>query len=242
MVAPTVHRPFDFVRDTFAFRNELLWTYHPQSGAGRMVTRRTSPPPAYVHRCFVLVRAARQFWQDAVFDPTRPPPDALRCEALAREVVRRNPRRGCGAPVPVCIPGFQDLRDFSARAEAAVKRACGGAWRSYCVRGHWRMVFPFPRRHQDRTAAALMAGLAGGRLPIVHLVRFPQLTINHALLLFATETDPNEVRFTAYDPNTPEAAVTLQFDRGDRSFRLPANAYWAGGRVDVYETYCGWFY
>ena len=44
-------------------------------------------------------------------------------------------------------------------------------------------------------------------------------------------------RIVFYDPNAPDAPVQLAFDAGTRTFLLERNAYFAGGRVDVYEIY-----
>ena len=63
------------------------------------------------------------------------------------------------------------------------------------------MIFPFSRAHQTRTAGALVAALKQNQLPIVHLVKFPSLTINHCIVLFgATETGAGW-EFESYDPN-----------------------------------------
>ena len=77
---------------------------------------------------------------------------------------------------------------------------------------------------------------------VIHLVRFPQLTINHAMVLFDSSQNERETRFIAYDPNQPEKPTTLIFDRASKTFILPANKYFAGGRVDVYEVYHQWNY
>ena len=68
-----VRRRFEFERDTFAFPNELVWEYHFDAATGTTAARRRVPPPEYALRCFVLVRAARQFLYHARFDPTAPP-------------------------------------------------------------------------------------------------------------------------------------------------------------------------
>ena len=57
------------------------------------------------------------------------------------------------------------------------------------------------------------------------------------MLLFAYTESAKGVEFSAYDPNAPDAAVPLAFDRATRTFVLERNAYFAGGRVDVYEIY-----
>ena len=234
--------PFDFPRDTFAFANETKWSYRVDPSSGRQVIMTRSPAPGYVLRCFPLVRAARQFARYARFDPVRPVPGDAECRRLVRRVLSR--RSGAETPPsePVVIPGFAGLRQFSAAHGAILKSECGSAWQSYLQRGNWRMVFPFLRRHQEREAGKLLDRLGGGGLPIVHLVRFPQLTINHGLLLFRGGRTAAGMEFQAYDPNLPAGAVTLSYDDDSRTFRLPPVPYFAGGRVDVYEIYQGWMY
>jgi hypothetical protein len=123
-----------------------------------------------------------------------------------------------------------------------LKDECGGAWRSYFQRGNWRMVFPFSRSMQEETAEQLAERLREGRLLVVHLVRFPQQTINHAMLLFDVSETEIAIAFQAYDPNQPGGAVPLTFDRASQTFSLPASNYFHGGRVDVYEIYRSWLY
>ena len=94
-----------------------------------------------------------------------------------------------------------------------------------------------PYAHQASTAEELKAAIDANRAPIVHLVRFPRIDINHAVLLFAYRESAKGVEFSAYDPNAPDAAVPLAFDGATRTFVLERNAYFAGGRVDVYEIY-----
>ncbi len=68
---PVGERPFQFERDTFAYANELLWDY-AFDDAGHWRGRAREPRPDYTHRCFVVVRSARQFFQHARFDPALP--------------------------------------------------------------------------------------------------------------------------------------------------------------------------
>ena len=76
----------------------------------------------------------------------------------------------------------------------------------------------------------------------MHLARFPQLTINHGIVINdVAEAEPG-LRFTAYDPNTPERPSVLQDDVAKRTFFFAANCYWAGGRVDVFQIYHNWLY
>ena len=119
----------------------------------------------------------------------------------------------------------------------------------YDVAGHktgfgspdWLASHDAPASHSF-VAQRLLDSLRHHRPPVVHVVRFPQLSINHALLVFdATETAA-EIRFAVYDPNNPLQPATLIFQRTERTFRFPASHYFAGGRVDVYEVYRNWLY
>lgn len=238
-VAP---RRFDFACDTFAFANELFWEYQPDSATGRMNFRRREPPPKYAHRCFVLARAARQFFYHARFDASQPLSDDAAYSRLVRAVLGCNPRRQSHPAKRIVLPGFASLRAFSEAKPDLLRATCGGAWRSYVLRSHWRMVFPISRRHQAATAAQLLGGLVTGDVPVVHLVRFPQLTINHGIVLFNARETETAIEFAAYDPNRPGQPARLEFDRATRTFQFPANHYWAGGRVDVIEIFRGWLY
>jgi hypothetical protein len=99
------------------------------------------------------------------------------------------------------------------------------------------MIWPFSRSQQRQTAVHLMGAIQSNASPVVHLVRFPGLTINHAMVLFAVQETADRIEFSAYDPNSPEQPATLTYDRARRSFSVPTNAYFPGGRVDVYEIY-----
>lgn len=229
-------RPFELQRDTFAYANELVWEYY-HDAEGNWTSRKREPKPDYTHHCFVVARSVRQFFQHARFDASQPTADAETYRRLIRRVVSIDPRRSLSQPERIVIPGYANLREFSQEQEQLLKDECGGAWRSYFQRGHWRMVFPFTRRHQARAAEEFARDLHRNLPPVVHVVRFPQLTINHALLIFDAEETEREIHFSAYDPNTPETPVSLTFDRASRTFYLPANDYFPGGRVDVYEIY-----
>jgi hypothetical protein len=235
-----IPRRFEFGRDTFAFANELHWEYRFDAATGKTTFGKRDPKPDYAHRCFVLTRAARQFLYHARFDPDHPETDEATCRRLIREVLLRNPRTPCAAGKEVVIPGYESLRQFSQAHEVLLKAECGGAWQSYVLRSHWRMVFPISRANQARTAERLLASISRGDSPIVHLVRFPKLTINHGMVLFDAQATDTEICFRAYDPNNPNQPAQLTFDRSARIFSLPANHYWAGGRLDVIEIFCGW--
>jgi hypothetical protein len=236
-----VARPFDFERDTFAFPNELVWEYHFDTGTGQTRAVRRAPPPRYALRCFVLVRAARQFFYHARFDPEAGPADDPTYRRLIRAVLVRSPRRTSDPGQHVVIPGYAGLREFSAARESVVKAACGGAWRSYVQHSHWRIVVPVSRAHQHRTAADLLAATEEHSAPLVHLLRFPSLAINHGMVVFEGARTGTGAQFLAYDPNDPDRPARLTYDRERRTFSLAANRYWRGGDLNAFEIFRRWY-
>jgi hypothetical protein len=237
VVDPANQRPFRFGADTFAFNNQLEWRYRIDPQAGTTTPAGPNPGADYTLRCFVLARSARQFFQFARFDPRRPPLDDAGYRRLIDAVVDLDPSERPPSSGRIVIPGYADLHSFSRAHEALLKDALGSAVDSYLQRGNWRMVFPFSREHQQATAQALEAEVRADRPPVVHLVRFPDLSINHAVLLYGVSRIDGGLRFQVYDPNDDAHPAQLDFDEQSQSFRFPANFYFAGGAVDVYEVY-----
>lgn len=236
-----VARTFEFERDTFAFPNELVWEYHFDPATQQARVERRHPAPGYAHRCFVLVRAARQFLYHARFEPTAEPVDDATCGRLIGAVLARSPRGPSAPAEQVVIPGHVGLRELSAAREAVVKAACGGAWRSYVQRSHWRIVVPVSRAHQHGTARDLLAAVGDHEAPLVHLLRFPSLAINHGMVVFEGTRTSAGAEFLAYDPNDPERPARLTYDHARRTFFLPANRYWRGGALNVFEIFRRWY-
>ena len=104
------------------------------------------------------------------------------------------------------------------------------------------MILPVSRRHQENMAAQLARSLPVRRAVIVHLFRFPQLTINHGVVLYEMAETETGLQFTAYDPNQPGQPTELNYHRADRMFYFPRNHYWAGGLVNVVEAFCSLAY
>ncbi|MGZ4961882.1 MAG: hypothetical protein ACXWKG_11140 [Limisphaerales bacterium] len=231
-------RAFEFERDTFAFPNELVWEYRIDPVTRKTTVRKNDPPPSYTLHCFVVVRAAKQFLLHANFVPSNAPLTDAQFATLIRELMRRSPQTASNDKIS--IPGFADLREFTAAKKELFQANCGGAWQSYVQRGNWRMVFPFSRSHQEREAKSLLNRI--GTLPIVHIVTFPRLSINHGIMLFDARDSEDRVEFLAYDPNIVDRPVHLWFDKTSRSFNFPANHYFAGGKVAAYEIYRGLFF
>jgi hypothetical protein len=238
--ASVAHR-FVFERDRFTFANELLWEYQFDAQTGRMTTLVREPKPDYVLRCFVLTAAARKFFQHATFASDQPRVTDGQYRSSIRQVLARSPRHVSGPEQRVVIPGFDGLRSFSAALEPMLKAECGGAWRSYVLRSHWRMIFPISRRNQAITAARLQKTLANAGTAVVHLVRFPSLTINHGVLLFGSRPVDGGIEFDVYDPNAPQKPTRLIYHAATRTFSFPANAYWSGRELNVIEIYRNWF-
>jgi hypothetical protein len=226
-------RSFEFERDSFAFINELVWAYDCDLVAGKMTFGLREPKPDYAHRCFALARVARQFFYHARFAKDQKNATGEIYRQRVRAVIARNPRIPCKLGEQIVIPGFAGLREFSRAQEKLLKTECGGAWRSYFLRSHWRIILPFSRAHQARTAESLVAALRQNHLPIVHLVKFPALTINHAIVLFGVTETARVLEFEAYDPNNSERPERLTFDRAAQTFFLPPNSYWPGGGLNV---------
>jgi hypothetical protein len=235
-------RAFNFQADTFAYRNDLKWEYVFDDAAGKTSHRTREPEPEYTHHCFVVARSARQFFQHARFEANLPRVDDKTYRELINEVVSRDPSECTPEERRIVIPGFANLREFSTEKPRLLQEECGGAWRSYIQRGHWRMMVGFTGAHQEKEAARLIASIRSNRPPVVHIVKFPRLTINHALLLFGVEETEKEIRFATYDPYEPNAPQRLTFDRATREFSFARNPYFIGGKVDIYEIYRAWNY
>jgi hypothetical protein len=73
-------------------------------------------------------------------------------------------------------------------------------------------------------------------------VRFPKITINHAILVFGAEEKEDQIQFACYDPNDPSEPALLTFDRQEQRFSFPRNTYFKGGQVNVYQIYKSWNY
>jgi hypothetical protein len=193
--------------DTFAFANESR-------------SKNSGKPDLYANYCFVMVRAVTQFHRFARFDPAAPRVASEEYVARVKEVVAQAP---WDAPRPpdqrIVIPGYASLHEFSRAQEAAVKEGLVGRFWTWVHWTNWRVVFPFPRWHQERVARETLAELAEGR-PVQFLVtNFPTWELNHTVLAYGYALDAaGNVRFTVYDPNDPAEPGRVTFDRTERRF------------------------
>ena len=219
----------------------MIWEYGYNPQTGKTTTRKNDPPPKYAHHCFAVIRSARQFFLHGEFQPERPAIDPGAYRDIIRNITGRDAKQAADPANRVAIPGFANLRQFSAAYPDLLRQNCGGAWQSYVQRGNWRMIAPFTRRGQARMAGSLETALANRRLPIIHVVTFPQLTINHVLLIFGVTATKGGLEFQCYDPNMCEKPLVLEYEQTGRTFIYPRTHYFPGGNVNVYEIYCGWF-
>jgi hypothetical protein len=234
---PANQRPFSFPADVFAFDNELTWVYSTDPQTGRVRHAANKQRTDYTLHCFVLARSARQFFQFARFEPGQAKASDAVYRERVRAVIGHDPSETAPLAERISIPGYADLHSFSADHAALLKEELGGAVQSYLQRGNWRMVLPFSRQGQAATAKTLAAEVDVNRPPVVHLSTFPSMTINHAVLLYGEAGTAEGLRFLVYDPNHSAAPTRLYYDRKSGDFRLPANNYFAGGMVKVYEVY-----
>jgi hypothetical protein len=154
-----------------------------------------------------------------------------------RSVLAHDARAAVPSASPVVIPGFADLRELTAAFAPLFQDELERDWRSVVTRDDWRIVVPFGPAEQTREAGRLLAAVREGRAPIVRVLRFPHVTLNHALLVFDGDENDDGIHLNAYDPNDPSAPVTITFDRAARTFMLPPRHYFAGGPIKVYEIY-----
>lgn len=234
-------RAFAFSYDTFSYANELVWEYN-YDAEGNWTTKPRDPKPTYSLRCFVVTRSAKQFFQNARFDPSQPIADDATYRKKIHQVVTMGARKPPPEVNKVVIPGFANLREFSAARPDLLKTECGSAWESYLQRGHWRMVFPFSRQHQEKVALQTLTQLEEDRPVVLHILTFPHLSINHGLLAYDADVTDEEIRFHVYDPNAPDTPTTLTFERRSRTFILPQNKYFRGGPVNAYPVYWDWLH
>jgi len=234
-------RQFDFAKDTFSFANDLVWIYHRNQASGEFLHEKADPAPDYTHHCFVVARAAKQFFVHAEFKPNYPKVPEVQYAEMVRRIRTSDPRKGPGVE-KVIIPGYGDLKSFSRDHEQLLKENCGPAWLSYTQRGHWRMIVPFSKEQRDRNARELVESVRRNGIAVAHVVAFPALTINHALVVYGSVKTSSGIDFTAYDPNSPDAPVVLHYDATAHQFSFAENRYFGGGVIDAYEVFHRWNY
>ncbi len=235
-VAPAHAATFDPARDTLAFANETYYEYATDPhGQVTFHKRSVQEEDAYSRHCFVMVRTVLQFHKFAVFRPDLPKLDEPAYGRRLRQL-SATPVWSTEPSTKVVIPGYPDLRSFSADHVLLFQRSLGAWWPSFWRLGNWRIVLPVPRAGQARLAAWLRERVDRGQIAAVYLTRFRPL--NHCMVVYGYRRQPNgDVLFSVYDPNRPNVRPTLRYTAADRSFTLDKNWYWGGGRVTALRLY-----
>src|SRR5437588_498123 len=163
---------FSFADDTFAFRNDIR-AHHADTD------------DLYANYCFVLARGMRQFHQFARFEPAAPRVDA---DEYTRRVRAVTSHAAWAPPLPpaerVVIPGFANLRAFSAAEEAAVKAGLGSRFWTFVHWTNWRVTMPVPDGHQAVVLDEVLAELAAGRLVQLLVTNWPKQELNHTVVAY----------------------------------------------------------
>ncbi|HEY1169740.1 MAG TPA: hypothetical protein VGH19_00095 [Verrucomicrobiae bacterium] len=234
-------RKFDFARDTFSYPNELVWVYYRDKDSGEFLHSKQDPVPEYTHHCFVVARAAKQFFVHAEFKPQYLKVSDEEYRTLVQRIRNSDPRKGPGLE-RVLIPGYADLKSFSRDHEAMLKAECGPAWLSYTQRGHWRMIMPLNGSQREKNAQKLTESVRMNGIAVAHVVTFPKLKINHAVVIYDYVKTAEGMDFTAYDSNNPKAPVVIRYNSTTKQFNFPETNYYEGGELDVYEVFHRWNY
>jgi hypothetical protein len=221
---------FVFATDTFTFPNQV---------------RARTPPSEYLYAnyCFVMARALRQFFLFARFEPTAP---RLTHDAYVERVRAVVARRPWEPPLPpddrIVIPGYADLREFSAAEEAAVKAGLGGRFWTFVHWTNWRVAFPVPAAQQERVARETIAELEAGRLVQLLVTNIPKIELNHTVVAFGYRQTTRGVEFAIWDPNEPEAPGVVLFDQERRRFWAERMFDTEPGVIRAFRMYHSWFW
>ena len=217
---------FELEHDAFAFANLVR-------------AERPGWNDAFANYCLVLARAAAQFYRFARFVPDRPAVSPAEYERLVRVVLGRPPWAPSVAEAErVIIPGYADLRSFSAAHEGAIKGALGSNVLSMLNWRTWRVGVDFPPEHQERLARELVGEVEAGRPVPLMITNFPhEDLLNHAVLVYARRPAQQGTDFLAYDPNDPGSPFTLYYDGAARAFWIGPLTYSPPGRVRAFRLY-----
>ncbi|PTY01680.1 hypothetical protein DB346_11655 [Verrucomicrobia bacterium LW23] len=254
-------RAFSPQRDTLAFCNETVWHYsdgkavsRPDPAAhGKGTAARPAGAESYNRRCFVMSRGVMQFWKFARFEPSRPKVSEKEYAALVRRVARISVwRNALPRGERIVIPGYANLRAFSAAQGRAIRANLGLGWPTYFRPGNLALPFKPSAADQRRLAAELRAQLGRGEPAILWLANFPSLNINHAVIAYSVKdlrkggttsaATPRDFQLAIYDPNldptAPGAAPTLlRWNSAHGTFSFSKTFYFPGGPVSVRHVF-----
>ena len=232
-------RPFRYGPDHFAFANETVWNYV----GGQHQEESRSDEPRYTRRCFVVVRAAVQFWKFARFEPSgKPlPPKELadRIRQVADIDVWKAPR---AAKDRIVFPGYPDLHALSAAFPAVFEENMGLGWPIYFRFGNLPISFYVSRGLEEQVNKEVFGDLAQGYPTILWLYNFPSLSINHAVVVFSGKKEKDRYVYQVYDPNYVDVPKRLEFDAATKTFSYQKTFYFPGGPIEARPVYRGMFH
>jgi hypothetical protein len=232
-------RPFRYDTDTFSFANETVWNY--VNGAVQSDSSHArSQKRDYTRRCFVVTRAAVQFWKFARFDPKAAPLDRDHLAERIREVTGRSvwlPMLSYGQRI--VFPGYASLREISAADPTVFQANIGLGWPVYFRVGNAPIAMPLYRETEAALNDEIFHDLQSNYPTIVWLYNFPSLKINHVVVVIAGEKDHGHFRYQVYDPNYANGPRKLDYDVATRTFSYQPTFYFKGGTVDARAIYRG---
>jgi hypothetical protein len=233
-------RPFRYDTDTFSFANETVWNY--VNGSAQADSPRSTTKRDYTRRCFVVTRAAVQFWKFARFDPTAAP---LATPQLA-DRIRTVTQRSVWLPAlprdrRIVIPGYPSLRAISAANPSVFQANIGLGWPVYFRAGNVPITAPVYRETEARLNDEIFRDLRMNFPTIVWLYNFPSLKINHVVVVISGEKNGPHYRYQVYDPNYADAPKQLDYDAATRTFSYQPTFYFKGGTVQARAIYRGVF-
>ncbi len=230
-------RPFHYDTDSFSFANETVWNY-----VGGKVQAESSADKKreYTRHCFVVVRAAVQFWKFARFDPDAKP---LPSQELA-DRIRAVTDRSVWLPAlsthdRIVFPGYASLREISAAHPGAFQDNIGLGWPIYFRAGNMPVAFPVTRSTEARLNDEMLHDLQANTPTIVWVYNFPSLNIDHAVVVFSATPTTHGYRYLVYDPNYSTGPKQLTYDMATRTFSYQPTFYFKGGPVEVRSVYRG---
>jgi hypothetical protein len=230
-------RPFSFATDTFSFANETVWNYVNGS------VQKESPGARkreYTRHCFVVTRAAVQFWKFARFDPREKPLPPGELARRIREVTGRSTWLPALPPEKrVVFPGYASLRAISAAEPGIFQANIGLGWPVYFRAGNMPITFPASRGMEAALNDEMVRDLRANTPTIVWLYLFPSLKINHVVVVFQVRREGNLFHYTVYDPNYAAAPKQLTFDATTGAFSYQPTFYFMGGAVTARAIYRG---
>jgi len=234
--AAPASRPFQYASDTFAFANETVWNYV----GGTVQADTKSRKREYTRHCFVLTRAAVQFWKFARFDPAAPELPPKQLAARIRQVTERSVWLPPLAPDQrIVFPGYHNLREISAAHPSTFQAHIGLGWPVYFRAGNMPIVVPVASGTEAALHDEIFHDLSENYPTIVWLYNFPSLNINHVVVIFAAQRDGGQVHYQVYDPNYADAPKQLDYDIATRTFTYQPTFFFKGGRVTARAIFRG---